>query len=590
MYSIKNLKIRVLPLLFGLLLSGAALNGQAASDEAQPSFLERFITIFNTPPPAPLLSVDSLPAGEPDLTRRYWKTYNLIHQKQQAYYQNLADSSYTYWDELTGLDGAQYSIIGDTLVLAKNIKVFGWHPHWMGSAYKNYRFKLLSHLSLFSYNLNAGDGAPFDNPEVVNSWENEDFDLVQLAHEANCKVMITISSFGKDKNRIFLSDPERQERLIEDVIRRMVNIDADGIDLDFELVPLNFEKQLSAFILRLKKRLDLVDKKYELSVVLPKVNGSVNGKSLYNVKLLQNYVDFFTLTAYDFTTGDYAPGPISPLYDSDPTPKGFSSIEDVVFNYLEDSLDRKKLLLGLPYYGGQWTRHIRDEGPDSTSFRHLTYSAIHKANRRNGLPEYHPDVAAASYQITSPSTLEGFVSREDLTWFDDTLTLGTKYDWVLEQGLGGVGIWALGYDLPRPELWDQLGEKFAPVNDTFVYFQPVQSAWNVPHTLLKYSDLFGVSGLFVFAFLAVGFIIALFDWRVREVFFQNKTLRLLYIVASFALMTAALAVILFLRSELITYLGPGWLALVALVTGLVSGVFLVRLIGRWFAHRRAGAP
>ena len=36
-----------------------------------------------------------------------------------------------------------------------------------------------------------------------------------------------------------------------------------------------------------------------------------------------------------------------------------------------------------------------------------------------------------------------------------------KYDLVKEDGLGGVGIWALGYDGSRPELWDALAAAFA---------------------------------------------------------------------------------------------------------------------------------
>jgi len=532
MHHSKNLKFGLLLLLLCLLLPPAGGYAQADGEDDEPGLLERFIAIFNTPPPEPALTIDSLPIP-PDLTQEYWRTYNLIHRKQEAFYRNLADSSHTTWDELTGLDGVEYSREGDTLVLAKNLKVFGWHPHWMGSAYKNYRFKLLSHVSLFSYNLRDGQGEPYyDNPEVVISWESEDFELVKLAHADNCKVMITVSSFGWGKNKRFLDDPERQEGLIEDVIKRMVAIEADGIDLDFELVPVNYEKQLTAFILRVKQQLIKVGEQYELSVVLPKVNGSKNGKNLYNVKLLQKSVDFFTLTAYDFTNGSYASGPISPLYDDDPTPRSFKSIEDIVYNYLEDSLDRKKLLLGLPYYGGKWSRFSNEaDESDSLAFQHPTYSAIIKANRRNGPPGYDEQAVAAYYIEEGPAGVPGFDRRKDITWFDDFRTMGIKYDWVLEQGLGGIGIWALGYDGTQPELWGLMGEKFTPTTESYVYHQPEQSIWNVPLLLSKYGDLFGISGLFIFAFLAIGFVVALFDWRVRDVFFKNKTLRLLYIVA-----------------------------------------------------------
>jgi hypothetical protein len=36
-----------------------------------------------------------------------------------------------------------------------------------------------------------------------------------------------------------------------------------------------------------------------------------------------------------------------------------------------------------------------------------------------------------------------------------------KYDWIKKNKLGGVGIWALGYDNGYSDLWDILAEKFS---------------------------------------------------------------------------------------------------------------------------------
>jgi hypothetical protein len=45
-------------------------------------------------------------------------------------------------------------------------------------------------------------------------------------------------------------------------------------------------------------------------------------------------------------------------------------------------------------------------------------------------------------------------------WFENSETLSEKYRWVLRNRLGGVGIWALGYDNGYPELWQSLRENF----------------------------------------------------------------------------------------------------------------------------------
>jgi hypothetical protein len=49
-------------------------------------------------------------------------------------------------------------------------------------------------------------------------------------------------------------------------------------------------------------------------------------------------------------------------------------------------------------------------------------------------------------------------------YVDDARTLGKKYDLVNVYGLRGAGIWALGYDGTRPELWAALQAKF--ITDT----------------------------------------------------------------------------------------------------------------------------
>ncbi|RJQ59339.1 MAG: T9SS C-terminal target domain-containing protein [Stygiobacter sp.] len=50
-------------------------------------------------------------------------------------------------------------------------------------------------------------------------------------------------------------------------------------------------------------------------------------------------------------------------------------------------------------------------------------------------------------------------------WYDNDTSLALKYDLAINKKLGGVGIWALGYDDGRTELWKVIEEKLAkPTN------------------------------------------------------------------------------------------------------------------------------
>ncbi|MCL5432603.1 MAG: hypothetical protein M1524_00605, partial [Patescibacteria group bacterium] len=52
----------------------------------------------------------------------------------------------------------------------------------------------------------------------------------------------------------------------------------------------------------------------------------------------------------------------------------------------------------------------------------------------------------------------------DGTWrmlfIEDVKSLGIKFDYAMAKNLGGVGMWALGFDDGRTEFWDLLRYKF----------------------------------------------------------------------------------------------------------------------------------
>lgn len=98
------------------------------------------------------------------------------------------------------------------------------------------------------------------------------------------------------------------------------------------------------------------------------------------------------------------------------------------------------------------------------------------------------------------------------------------------------------------------------------------------------SPLLIVTGLFMAGFFLLGLIVALFDWRVREVFFQNKTLRLVYLISggSILMLTGAAIVI---------NNGSGATSqTIMLMTGVIIGVLLTSFVFRMFEKNRSNRP
>ncbi len=562
-----------------------------AAGQEEPSRIDRFLNLFVG------ARVDSLDGTvgpiRPDLQagERYAYIYNLAHREQSARYRRLRDSMFLTRDQLR-FSGYRpvANASGDTIVLAQDIRVFGWHPHWMTTAYQQYRYDLLSHVALFSYDIGVEEnGQPYSNPEVVAAWEAEDFDLIDRAHEQGAKVQLTLTSFGTRNNRIFLASKHLQERLIGDIVGRVVEMGADGINADFELIPEGFEDRFSAFIAALSERLRTANAAAELSIVLPKMNRNRSQATIFRLDDLQPYVDFFIITAYDFTTGRDLPGPIAPLYVSRNERTGYASIEEVVYAYLEEGIDRKKLVLGLPYYGGKWTRAKGVEGTDTTYFEHVTYGSVRESLRDPEDSDYDPTRWALriNNRKIGGGTL-GTDLREETIWCDDSLTLSVKYDWVLEEGLGGVGIWALGYDRPGTELWSLLHRKFASPGDTLVYSDPDRTWLSAGTGVYSYRHPILITLLFVFLLLISGFVAALFDWRVRDVFFRNATLRHLYIAAAVTLLPALLILGVYLFGQQPSTETPGFW--IAFILSAVLGALVARWISGLFWQHRTELP
>jgi spore germination protein YaaH len=119
-----------------------------------------------------------------------------------------------------------------------------------------------------------------------------------------------------------------------------------------------------------------------------------------------------------------------------------------------------KLILGVPYYGDKWSVSSPDpnaaitDGPAPAVYSQM-WSDFSCAQSLT----VHADDANPWATWYSPAT--GDPCGANLgTWrevyFETAASLGAKYDLVNRDNLLGTGMWALGFDTGRGELWDAL--------------------------------------------------------------------------------------------------------------------------------------
>lgn len=205
---------------------------------------------------------------------------------------------------------------------------------------------------------------------------------------------------------------------------------------------------LQDFVENLVQVLRLKNPDYVLTLTVPAVDSAAAYTRLTDLAPL---VQLFVLKAYDYTaTRLLVPGPVSPLRTQNTW--GQSSIESSLRYYVQGGVQPTQLLVTFAQVGKVWA-DIPTQPQPRTGRKLLPSPFRYVANQvwqTWPIVSRLRDKASGSVYVqfgTNPdSTVAGRPSAPQAAWVDDTESLAAKYRWVKEQGLGGIGIWALGYE------------------------------------------------------------------------------------------------------------------------------------------------
>lgn len=329
-----------------------------------------------------------------------------------------------------------------TISLGHKAEVLGIHPYWMTDKYLQYNFTALSAISFYGYTTEKDIKARDIPPAPLN--------MFNLAASAGKKRMFTY--YESDPTHIddLLKDEDAQFRCIDSLLPLLQQYQADGINIWFSQLSAKRRDAFSRFVTLLSNYFQHnSQQQYYIAVTIP----SYDDQSAYDLRTLDPLTDHFLI---DFTkAGGTRAGSLSPM-------KGDArrAIEPVMSRFLNLQIAPSKFILLLSYYGTQWRKS--STGGKDVFTRYVPFSEIKSKYPADSSVIYDEDAVAA---YVEEKDANGEVTSE--IWFDDENTLDVKYDYVLNNGLGGVAIWPLGADDGYGELWDELGYKFISIDTTF---------------------------------------------------------------------------------------------------------------------------
>ncbi len=221
-----------------------------------------------------------------------------------------------------------------------------------------------------------------------------------------------------------LHDPALMQRHISALTALAVRNGYAGIDIDYEDLHAGDRQAFTTFVTRLAAALHARGKILSVAVFAKTTDAGYAPRNVaQDYAAIGRAADQVRVMAYDYHWASSGAGPVAPV-----------SWVRGVLRYAKSQLPAKKIILGIPLYGYDWTGH---RGAVLTQQQALRLAAQHQAAVRF-------DRASQSPWFTY--TAAGGTRHQ--VWFENPASTRAKLALARAAGVGGVFCWMYGDEAP----------------------------------------------------------------------------------------------------------------------------------------------
>lgn len=328
--------------------------------------------------------------------------------------------------------------------------VFGFLPYWLLNKEDNAHLSSLSMISYYGLAIGT-DGhivkriSP-QEPEIgyakLSSPELQE--KLKDAKNKNLILSLVVISQNEASISALLADPQTNaQNLVADVSPIMKQYGFSDLNLDIESFREASDSARVSFTQFLKTVRSEVDRQKLGTMSIDISPSGIVKPYIYQPAEIAQLMDTVVLMAYDYNyRGSYITGPVSPIGGANQV-RNFDVVTSL--NEALKAIPASKLILGIPLYGYQWETISDQPSQPIVPSSGATATQIRVSDLLKSCSQcqrtFDP-VANAPY-VVMPGTIDGIFQQ---IFYEDQESLAKKVELAQKYRLGGIGLWALGYE------------------------------------------------------------------------------------------------------------------------------------------------
>ncbi len=274
------------------------------------------------------------------------------------------------------------------------------------------------------------------NPDGTLNSKNISEDFILNMHDVNIKVVPFLSNhWDKKVGEAALDNGELLSTQIKEAVYRY---NLDGINVDIENVNHLYRDKYTNLVKLLKKKMP--DKEVSVAVAANPYGWETGWHGSYDYAELAKYSDYLMIMSYDEHYEGGEPGPVSSI----------DFVEKSIKYALNNSVEKEKIVIGLPFYGRLWGGNNKGSG--------ISLKRAHELINQTSAKIYFDEKSKTPYAKFNVNNSNIILNGKPLKngeytlWFEDENSLREKMKLAEKYKIKGTGNWSAGQE--NDGIWD----------------------------------------------------------------------------------------------------------------------------------------